>query len=97
MSGRHPNPKILEATAMNWFQRCVARGMMRMVRTCKRVGRFLHCRVRPKGQFDPRSFRTITLKRGVKAVIGCPKGKFDPKRKKCRAGTRIQKFLRQPR
>jgi len=37
-----------------------------------------YCRMRladPRG-FAPESFRTKELKKGVKLVVGCPKGKF---------------------
>ncbi len=56
---------------------------------------FTHIRVRDPGEFDRRSFRVITLspERGIKATIGCPAGEWDPRRKKCRVGTQIQKFL----
>lgn len=49
------------------------------------------CRIRqaPPAKFDKRSFRVIT--RGAQQItIGCPKGKWDAKRGKCKVGTRIQ-------
>lgn len=50
-------------------------------------------KISPK-RFDVRSFRTISLgRRGTKAVIGCPKGKYDPRTKTCRVGTRVQAVL----
>jgi hypothetical protein len=53
-----------------------------------------YCRMRladPVG-FDPRSFRTKTVKKGVKVVVGCPKGKF--KGGVCKVGTRPQSMLK---
>ncbi len=50
-------------------------------------------RLSPK-LFDPRSFRTITLGAGPKrGIIGCPKGYWSDKIKKCRVGTRLQSIL----
>jgi hypothetical protein len=53
-----------------------------------------YCRMRladPKG-FDPKSFRTKQLKKGVKLVVGCPKGKF--KHGVCVVGTKAQSMLK---
>jgi len=49
-------------------------------------------RVRDPKEFDRRSFRQVTPPgRGdVRIVIGCPKGKWDPRAKKCKVGTRAQ-------
>ena len=44
--------------------------------------------------FDKRSFRTITQPDGTEVTIGCPKGKFDAKRKRCKVGTRAQRVLK---
>lgn len=44
-------------------------------------------------RFDPRSFRTVTPRRGVRVTIGCPKGKYDVKRKRCKVGTRAQREM----
>lgn len=55
-------------------------------------GRYIRERQRPPSEFDPRSIRTIT-RGGKKIVIGCPKGHWDPKRKRCRVGTRAQSIL----
>lgn len=62
-------------------------------RTCKLVGDYYHCKVKPKGHFDPRSFRTVTPKEGVRVTIGCKKNKWDPKAKRCRIGTEAQKVM----
>lgn len=44
-------------------------------------------------EYDPKSMRTIEIdaNEGIKAIIGCPKGKF--KNGKCQAGTEVQSFL----
>lgn len=56
--------------------------------------KYYHKVVESKNKFDTRSFRVILLKPGVKATIGCPKGKWSPGKKKCKVGTRIQKIMR---
>lgn len=55
--------------------------------------KYKHEVIENKNKFDPRSFRVITLKPGVKATIGCPKGKWSPSKSKCKVGTRIQKKM----
>lgn len=50
-------------------------------------------RIRSPKEFDPRSFRTKEVKKGVKVVIGCPKGKYSPKTERCKVGTRAQAIL----
>lgn len=57
-------------------------------------GKYNHEIINNKNMFDPRSFRVITLKEGVKATIGCPKGKWSPGKNKCKVGTKIQKIMR---
>ena len=56
--------------------------------------KYIHEVVENKNKFDTRSFRVITLKEGVKATIGCPRGKWSPSKKKCKVGTRMQKIMR---
>ncbi len=48
---------------------------------------------KPSKDFDKRSFRTIKKDKGVRIIIGCPKGKWDDKKKRCKVGTRVQKIL----
>lgn len=55
---------------------------------------YTHEIINDKKIFDPRSFRTIEIKPGVKAVIGCPKGEWSPKEKHCKVGTKMQKILK---
>lgn len=52
----------------------------------------LHKKLASKEEFDRRSFRYKRV--GNKLVlVGCPKGKWDEKRKKCKVGTKAQKIL----
>ena len=44
-----------------------------------------------KGSFDPKSFRTITVGNGIKAIVGCPRGKYIGGR--CKVGMRVQSYL----
>lgn len=54
-----------------------------------------HEKIVDADEFDKRSFRTITIKEGVKATIGCPKGKWNDKKKACKVGTKLQKLMRE--
>lgn len=56
--------------------------------------RFKHERIESPSKFDKRSFRTITQPDGTEVTIGCPTGKFDAKRKRCKVGTRAQRVLK---
>ena len=58
-------------------------------------GRYDHRVMEPKGKFDKRSFRTIDSgeKGDTKVVVGCPKGQWDNKRRRCKVGTRGHKLL----
>lgn len=51
-----------------------------------------NCRPRTKDEFDSNSFFE---KKSGKAtiVIGCPKGKFDERRRRCTVGTRAFKMI----
>ncbi len=62
-------------------------------KACKKVKNFYHCKIAPKTKFDKRSFRTKKLTKGRRLVIGCPKGKWSPKKSRCKVGTRAQKLL----
>lgn len=59
--------------------------------------KYIHERVRSPKLFDPRSFRVIDpgRKGHTKLIIGCPKGEWDERRKRCRVGTRLQSILRE--
>jgi len=50
-------------------------------------------RVHSPKKFDKRSFRTKNVIPGkMNIIVGCPKGKYDAKRGKCKVGTKIQAF-----
>lgn len=57
--------------------------------------RFIRVRKTSKSRFATSSFRTITLSKakGVKAVVGCPKGKYHRHTQRCLVGTRVQSVL----
>jgi len=48
----------------------------------------------PKGRFDPRSFRTVSPSKRTRITIGCPRGQWDSRRKRCRTGTKAQRILK---
>ncbi len=54
-----------------------------------------HYPIRDKRDFDPDSFRTITLdpERNIKGVVACKKGYWSENEGRCRKGTELQKFL----
>ena len=53
--------------------------------------KYHHIRIRDPDYFEDLSFRVIQFNEGIKATIGCPKGKFNGK--KCIVGTKVQKIL----
>lgn len=55
--------------------------------------RYRHERLEPKGRFDPRSFRTVRSGKAL-VTVGCPKGEYDPRRRRCKVGTRAQRIMR---
>lgn len=57
-------------------------------------GGFRRRRVRSPKAFAKGSLRTIRTSKTTRRVIGCPKGKYDPKRKRCKVGTKTQALLR---
>jgi hypothetical protein len=48
---------------------------------------------RSKRSFAPGSFRTVKLKGGRRLVVGCPRGKYSQRSKRCRVGTRSYELL----
>lgn len=54
---------------------------------------YRHYRQASPAAFDKKSFRIITLskKKGVRAVVGCPRGHFHARH--CNVGTRVQSIL----
>lgn len=62
--------------------------------TLKNVAKYCRSRQLSPKLFDKRSFRVITLgSKGKKGIIGCPKGKWSEKTKKCKVGTKLQSIL----
>ena len=61
--------------------------------------KYTHKQIKPKENFDPRSFRTILRgTKGKKQLIGCPNNpdgtsNWSPSKNKCKVGTRIQKIM----
>lgn len=57
--------------------------------------RYKRIRVKSPNYFDKRSLRTKDVgRRGyTKIIVGCPKGKYDARRKKCKVGTKTQTIL----
>jgi len=50
-------------------------------------------RVRSPKKFDKRSIRTkVTKKKGLNIIVGCPKGKYDASKEKCKVGMKPQAF-----
>jgi len=61
---------------------------------CEKVGNYMRCRQAPPSKFDSRSLRTVSTKTGNKLIIGCPKGEYSAKTKRCKVGTRLQSILK---
>ena len=50
---------------------------------------YSHTKLEPKGHFARGSFRTISVGRhGKKLVVGCPKGRWNKRSRRCRSGMR---------
>lgn len=47
-------------------------------------------RVKSPRKFSKKSFRRKNISKGVSLVVGCPKGKYSSKAKRCKVGTRAQ-------
>lgn len=54
---------------------------------------YIHSGHKNPDDYDQNSMRTIEIDtdRGIKAIIGCPKGKFEGE--KCQVGTEVQSYL----
>lgn len=48
--------------------------------------------VNPKSSFDSRSFRNVKSGR-ARVLVGCPRGKWQSRKKRCAAGLRAYKVL----
>lgn len=55
-------------------------------------GVYRECVLNAKGLFDKRSFRWAK-RRKVALLIGCPKGQWRAKAKRCKTGTKAYKML----
>jgi len=55
-------------------------------------GRYVRERVADPRAFDPRSLRTV-VRRGHRVVVGCPRGQWSARRRRCKVGTRAQAVL----
>lgn len=77
----------------NWInKRAISMEKINQVKKFGSRAKFKHKRLVSPKKFAKKSLRTI--KRGRKRIIvGCPKGKYDVKRKVCRVGTRAQAVL----
>lgn len=54
-------------------------------------------RVRSPKEFDSRSFRVKKVgkkRKKTRLVVGCPKGEWRPRAKRCRVGTRVQSVIK---
>jgi hypothetical protein len=56
--------------------------------------KYIHERLADPKLFDPKSFRVVAVRPDRKIIIGCPKGYWDDRRKRCLIGTRAQAILR---
>jgi hypothetical protein len=63
-----------------------------MARTRKMKGSFCEKQKSPRSAFDGRSFR---WKHSGKSwvLVGCPKGRWDARKARCKVGTRAHKIL----
>ncbi len=61
----------------------------------KSRARYKRTRVKSPKLFDKRSFRVVDVGRPEhhKIIIGCPRNKYDAKRKRCKVGTQVQSIL----
>jgi len=57
--------------------------------------KYIRKRVRNPKQFDSKSLRIkdIGRKGFTKIIVGCPKGKYDAKKKRCKVGMKTQSIL----
>lgn len=60
----------------------------------KSRSKYIHEQIKPMSAFDPRSIRTVTVKKGTLTRIGCPKGYWSVKTKRCKVGTEAQAILK---
>jgi len=56
--------------------------------------KYKHKKIESKSHFAKGSFRTVPAGKKSKVVIGCPKGKYSKKTKRCKVGTRAVTVLK---
>lgn len=69
---------------------------MKKALKCIPVDEYVHCTMKHKRLFDPRSFRTVTPAEpddDVRITIGCPRGQWDNHRGKCKVSTKAQRIM----
>lgn len=61
----------------------------------KSHSKYIRKRIKDPKKFDKRSFRTKDVGRPEhhKIIIGCPKGKYNAKTKKCKVGMQVQSVM----
>ena len=59
-------------------------------------GKFCVKRIENPKKFAKDSFRTIKVSKNVRVTIGCPKGKWNKRSKRCKVGTRAQRVMVKP-
>ncbi len=47
----------------------------------------------PKRSFDSRSFRWKIVSKKARVLVGCPVGKWQPRKQRCKVGMKIYKLL----
>lgn len=70
------------------------RGMRMRVEAGSKRAKYCRLRIADPEGFDPRSLRIKTVKRGVKIIVGCPKGMYSALLRRCRVGTKPQSLLK---
>jgi hypothetical protein len=53
-----------------------------------RLRGFCEKKIGKKSDFDPQSFRFKTVNARVRVLVGCPRGRWKPRKQKCSTGTR---------
>lgn len=55
---------------------------------------FCRKRIRSPKQFDRRSFRVVKPNKNTFITTACPKGKYNPKTKRCKVGLKTQSIAK---
>lgn len=55
---------------------------------------FERCRKIDPKVFDKKSFRVKTFKTGTKIILGCKKGMWNPKSRRCKVNLKVQSVLK---